>query len=115
MTIYDELVGEQTNWHPVCFHLISPKSGNHGRITMVATCLTNGSYLADRPGFSRLDAEPVEMTVFLTQDQAAALETMAQAQGLTVGQVIRRLVRDFTGPQRAGVVVDADPPDRGIG
>jgi hypothetical protein len=38
----------------------------------------------------------VEMTLFLPQDQATHLEEAAQGYGLTVGQMVRCLIFDFT-------------------
>jgi hypothetical protein len=41
------------------------------------------------------EAEVVELELLLPTREVAALERAAQQQGLTVGQVLRRLVRDF--------------------
>ena len=43
----------------------------------------------------------VELALLLPAEAAAALERAARPQGLTVGQLIRRLIGDFLG--RAGV------------
>jgi hypothetical protein len=40
------------------------------------------------------DAEVVELRLLLPTRQAAALEAAAHQRGLTVGQMIRRLLRD---------------------
>jgi hypothetical protein len=40
------------------------------------------------------DAEMTEMALLLAGRQAAALERMAHQRGLTVGQLLRRLIRD---------------------
>jgi hypothetical protein len=40
-------------------------------------------------------AEPQVAEVLLSADQAAALEEEAHRQGLTAGQLLRRLVADF--------------------
>ena len=42
-----------------------------------------------------LDEETSEIFFLLPTKQAEALETAARNQGLTVGQMVRRLVRDF--------------------
>jgi hypothetical protein len=44
---------------------------------------------------SRLDGEMVELSLLLPSWQAAALEMAAEDQGLTAGQVVRQLIRDF--------------------
>jgi hypothetical protein len=41
------------------------------------------------------DGEVVEFSLLLPSWQAAALETAAQDQGLTTGQMVRHLIRDF--------------------
>jgi hypothetical protein len=50
---------------------------------------------ADGSEISRLDGEMVELALLLPSWQAAALEVAAQDQGLTAGQVLRHLVRNF--------------------
>jgi hypothetical protein len=49
----------------------------------------------DGSEISRLDGEMVELSLLLPNWQAAALELAAQDQGLSPGQMIRQLVRDF--------------------
>lgn len=49
----------------------------------------------DGSDISRLDGEMVELALLLPSWQAAALELAAQDQGLSPGQMIRQLVRDF--------------------
>lgn len=44
---------------------------------------------------SRLDGEMVELALLLPSWQADALELAAQDQGVTAGQMIRHLIRDF--------------------
>jgi hypothetical protein len=41
------------------------------------------------------DGEVVELLLLLPEWQASALEAAARSHGLTVGQMVRRLVRDF--------------------
>jgi len=50
---------------------------------------------SDGSEISRLDGEMVELALLLPSWQAAALEMAAQDQGLSAGQMIRRIVRDF--------------------
>jgi hypothetical protein len=47
------------------------------------------------PEFGPLDEEVTELSLLLPGWQVAALEAEAQSQGLTTGQMIRRLIRDF--------------------
>ncbi len=42
------------------------------------------------------DSELVELMLLLPSVQAAHLEAAAHERGLTVGQMLRRIVRDFT-------------------
>jgi hypothetical protein len=64
----------------------------------------DGAFLCRRADLARPDDEPVELLLLLPQEQARALEAAARQQGLTVGQMVRRLVREFTsGWQRTGV------------
>ncbi len=53
--------------------------------------------LAETPpsDISRLDAEMVELALLLPSWQASALESAANDQGLTAGQMVRHLIRDF--------------------
>jgi len=44
---------------------------------------------------SRLDGEMVELALLLPSWQANALEDAAADQGLTTGQMVRTLIRDF--------------------
>jgi hypothetical protein len=48
-----------------------------------------------RAGWPPAEGGVVELALLLPARQAAALERAAHQQGLTVGQVLRRLVRDF--------------------
>jgi hypothetical protein len=67
---------------------------------MIVTSLGDEAFLSRGPDLSRLDADLVEMTLLLPQEQVATLEEAAHDRGLTIGQMIRRLVRDFTSRQR---------------
>ena len=49
------------------------------------------------PNLTLLDGEIVEFSVLLPGWQAAALEAAARGQGLTAGQMVRRLIQDFFG------------------
>jgi hypothetical protein len=51
-----------------------------------------GSFHGCRP-----DQEVVEVPLLLTQRQAAVLEAVAGERGLTAGQLLRHLLRDFLG------------------
>jgi hypothetical protein len=46
-------------------------------------------------GVSRLDADMVELSLLLPGRQLAQLETAARSQGLTTGQMLRRLITAF--------------------
>ena len=49
-----------------------------------------------------LDAEMAELSLLLPGWQAAEMERLAHARGLTLGQLIRLLIRDYLGdPGRA--------------
>ena len=48
------------------------------------------------------EAEVVELSVLLPAGDLAALEEAARRDGLTLGQVVRRLVRKFIGPRAEG-------------
>jgi len=48
-----------------------------------------------RGGWAPAEGGVVELALLLPARQAAALERAAHQQGLTIGQVLRRLVRDF--------------------
>jgi carbon storage regulator len=48
-----------------------------------------------RSELSPVDAEMTELMLLLPRGQAEALEAAAQDLGLTVGQVLRHLVREF--------------------
>jgi hypothetical protein len=54
-----------------------------------------------RGTFPRPDSEPVELMLLLSRDQAATLEEAAHDRGLTVGQMLRHLVADFTSRHQA--------------
>jgi hypothetical protein len=45
-----------------------------------------------------LDESMVELALLLTAAHACALEAAARCRGLTVGQMLRQLVRDFLDP-----------------
>jgi hypothetical protein len=47
------------------------------------------------PNLTLLDGEIVEFSVLLPGWQAVALEKTASGQGLTAGQMVRRLIQDF--------------------
>lgn len=49
---------------------------------------------------NRLDQEIVELAVLVPGWQAEELTAVAQHQGLTAGQMVRRLIRDFCIQQR---------------
>ena len=50
----------------------------------------------DTPGAgARLDAVVVEVRLLVTARDAAALEAAAHRRGLTVGQMVRRLIQDY--------------------
>jgi hypothetical protein len=82
---------------------------------MVATNLADATPFSGPPGLSRLEGNLVEMMVLLPQDQAMALEAAAHGEGLTVGQLVRRLVRQFTQPMCLGREEADRSPDRWIG
>jgi hypothetical protein len=44
---------------------------------------------------SRLDPEMVELSLLLPQQQLVQLESAARSQGLTTGQMLRRLINAF--------------------
>jgi hypothetical protein len=44
---------------------------------------------------SRLDADMVELSLLVPQWQLAELEKLAKEQGLTLGQILRRLIKAF--------------------
>jgi hypothetical protein len=54
----------------------------------------NGSARSE-PNLTLLDGEIVEFSLLLPGWQAAALEKTASGQGLTAGQMVRRLIQDF--------------------
>jgi hypothetical protein len=49
----------------------------------------------------RVEDEVIELPLLLSSRQAAALEEIAQLTGLTVGQLVRLLVRDYLGSRQA--------------
>jgi hypothetical protein len=49
-------------------------------------------------GLAHAGAEVVEVGLLLPASEAAALEAAACRRGLTVGQAVRRLIRDFVQP-----------------
>jgi hypothetical protein len=58
------------------------------------------------------DGEMVELALLLPRPQAEALETAAQHQGVTTGQMLRHIIRDFCArKQRRGQFIDADTAD----
>jgi hypothetical protein len=44
---------------------------------------------------ARLDRDVVELSLLLPQQQLLELESAARSQGLTAGQMLRRLIRAF--------------------
>jgi hypothetical protein len=72
-----------------------------------------------REDTSGKEAEVVELAVLLHAEDLAALEEAACRHGLTPGQVIRRLIREFLGPgaerppRRAEPAVFRAPPRSG--
>jgi hypothetical protein len=108
-------LGKGMNWHPVClgekwakgpFSVLAllpthetrqrPRSLRaQGEIQMIVT-LPEKTYRARTGDRFRSDNDPIELTVFLSSEQAATLEEAARGRGLTIGQMIRRLVSDFT-------------------
>ncbi len=67
---------------------------------MIATSGTDGAFHAPVADVARLEAGLVEMLVLVPQEQADTLEAAAQVRGLTVGQMVRRLIGDFTSRNR---------------
>jgi hypothetical protein len=57
----------------------------------------NGAAATGR-GIYELDAEMAELLVLLPAAEAGALERAAKQRGLTAGQLLRRLIRDFLDP-----------------
>jgi hypothetical protein len=53
-----------------------------------------------RDRFATLDAEV--LLVLLPRDPAARLERLAAARGLTLGQLVRSVLRDYLASQAAG-------------
>ena len=47
-------------------------------------------------------ADVVELSLLLPAEQAAEMESVAFQRGLTAGEMVRRLVRDFLTVQRTG-------------
>ena len=66
-------------------------------IVEVATDDAGGASRRARPG-----EECVELLVLLPAGQWAALEQAASRRGVTVGRLLRRLVRDFLGAEADG-------------
>jgi hypothetical protein len=60
-----------------------------------------------REGVARPEAEVAEVALLLPPGQAAALERAAHRRGLTVGQLIRCLIRDYLAGEARS------PPGRG--
>jgi hypothetical protein len=50
---------------------------------------------------ARQDQEVVELPLLLPRWQAAALEAAARRRGMTTGQMLRRVIGDLFGPDRA--------------
>src|SRR5262245_63295021 len=89
-----------------------------GRTTQASECELNRGEAAmsdrtilSRPrGVARLDEEMVELPLLLTGSQAEALEAAAHRRGVTVAQMVRRLVRDFlSGVSRLDRAAQHDP------
>ena len=67
------------------------RSGTMG----VQTAVRPGDLRGDGPGsVSRLDGEMVELSLLLPLWQVEVLETAARGQGLTAGQMLRRIIGD---------------------
>ena len=63
---------------------------------MIATCWGERTFPPRNADPTATDSELVELLLLLPSAQVAHLETAAQERGLTVGQMLRRIVRDFT-------------------
>jgi hypothetical protein len=50
----------------------------------------------------RLDSEMVELSLLMPQWQVEALEAAARGRGLTAGQLLRRLIRNYCAALPAG-------------
>jgi hypothetical protein len=66
---------------------------------MIAAHRNSGVSLNPGRDIAWLDDQVVEMTVFLPQEEARYLEKAARASGLTVGQMVRLIIRDFNKKQ----------------
>jgi hypothetical protein len=66
------------------------------RNLMIAARRGDGASLSPGRDLAQVDDNMVEMTLFLPQDQAQHLEEAAESCGMTVGQMVRRVIRDFT-------------------
>jgi hypothetical protein len=56
--------------------------------------------------FVELDGEFVELAVLLPRGPAARLEKLASARALTLGQLVRLVLRDYLASQAAGAAQD---------
>jgi hypothetical protein len=74
---------------------------------MVATHLGEDAFETAGPGFPRLDGGLVELPLLLPLAQVALLERQARQRGLTLGQMLRRLIRDWTS-RESGWETDTD-------
>ena len=67
---------------------------------MVATNKGDEALFAGSSDFYLLDKDLVELLLLLPRHQAAKLEQAAHEHRLTVGQLVRRLIQDFTDRRR---------------
>jgi hypothetical protein len=66
---------------------------------MIATELANGAF--PLPSLDGREGEGlVELMLLVPRLEAATLEEAAHQQGLTVGQMMRRLIREYTSRQK---------------
>jgi hypothetical protein len=63
---------------------------------MIAVSRGDGAILTSSRDIARLDRELVEMTVFLPQRDAEQLERAAHGHCMTIGQMVRHLIRAYT-------------------
>jgi hypothetical protein len=63
---------------------------------MIANTSQEGAFLARGPEMAGRAGEPIELMLALPCEQVRTLEEAAHDRGLTVGQMIRRLISDFT-------------------
>src|SRR5262249_3870724 len=88
--------GRENEWSTSDFCADCRVVGRERDDLMIMTPRDGGAFSSRGTGFPRPDSEPVELMLLLTRDQAATLEEAAHDRGLTVGQMLRHLVADFT-------------------